>query len=244
MVTVDCNIKSLAGRRLFSKIGIQWECKSKGQCKDMLQIALGTHIPYKKHLKPMNIPSHFGRMTWNNLTKALQGHSREDPNQQEDPTMVPNGMKWHQQTYQRLPGKEQGYSPIRQECQSKQMNILEWLAEGRNVGINPAKTTRMAVWSLELGGVKRMKDTLEVLKCQKPLIQGFRHDAKCHTEITRKGKSCKQTQECVSTANGLINIVIEELVLACLNLGKPFGLEEDTLAYSLGMTLFQGKKNR
>jgi hypothetical protein len=73
------------------------------------------------------------------------------------------------------------------------MDILEWLAEGRNIEINLAKTTRMAIWSLELGGVKRMKDTLEVLKCQKPLIQGFRHDAKSHTEITRKGKSCKQT---------------------------------------------------
>jgi hypothetical protein len=86
--------------------------------------------------------------------------------------MAPNRMKWHQQTYQRLPGKEQGYSLRWQECQSKQMDTLEWLAEGRNIEINPAKTTRMAVLSLELGGVKRMKDTSEVLKCQKPLIQG------------------------------------------------------------------------
>jgi hypothetical protein len=28
--------KSLAGGRLFTKISIQWECKSKNQCKDML----------------------------------------------------------------------------------------------------------------------------------------------------------------------------------------------------------------
>jgi hypothetical protein len=54
----------------------------------------------------------------------------------------------------------------------------------------------------------------------------------------------KQTQECVSTAKGLINIVTEESVLACLNLSKPFGLEKDTLACSLGMTLFQRKENR
>jgi hypothetical protein len=158
--------------------------------------------------------------------------------------MVPNRMKWHQQIYQRLPGKEQGYALRRQECQSKQMDVLEWLAEGRNIRINPAKTTRMATWSLELEGVKRMKDTSEALKHQKPLIQGFRHDAKSHTEITRKGKSCKQTQECVSTANGLINIIIEESVLACLDLGKPLRLGEDMLAYSLGATLSQRKENK
>ena len=225
-------LKSLTGERLFSKIGIQWECKSKSQCKDMLQIALGTCIPYEKHLKPMNIPSHFEKMTWNNLAKALQGHFKEDPDQQDGPTMVPKGIKWHQQTYQRLPGKEQGYSLRRKEHQSKQMNTLEWLAEGRNIKINPAKTTRMAIWSLELGGVRRMKNTSETLEHQKPLIQGFRHDTKSHTEITRKGKSCKQTQECVSTANGLISIIIEESVLACLNLGKLFGQRKDTLAYS------------
>jgi hypothetical protein len=103
-------LKSLAGRRLFSKIGTRWECKSKSQCKDMLQIALSTCIPCKKCLKPMNIPSHFGRMTQNNLAKALLGHFKKNPNQQDDPTMVPNRTKWHQQTYQRLPGKEQGYS--------------------------------------------------------------------------------------------------------------------------------------
>jgi hypothetical protein len=73
-------------------------------------ICASTCIPYKKHLKPMNILSHFGRMTWNNLAKALQGHFKEHPHQQDDPTMVPNRIKWHQQTYQRLPGEEQGYS--------------------------------------------------------------------------------------------------------------------------------------
>jgi hypothetical protein len=47
-------LKSLAGGRLFSKIGIQWECKSKSQCKDMLQIALGTCILLRSHLGAAN----------------------------------------------------------------------------------------------------------------------------------------------------------------------------------------------
>jgi hypothetical protein len=33
-------LKSLAGRGLFSKISIQWESKSKGQCKDKFQATL------------------------------------------------------------------------------------------------------------------------------------------------------------------------------------------------------------
>jgi hypothetical protein len=102
----------------------------------------------------------------------------------------------------------------------------------------------MIIRSLELGGVRRMENTSETLKCQKPLIQGFRHNAKSHTEVTRKGKSCKQTWECVSTANGLINIVTEESVLACLDLSKPFGLEKDTSAYGLGVMPFQRRENR
>jgi hypothetical protein len=35
-----------------------------------------------------------------------------------------------------------------------------------------------------------------------------------------------------------------EPVLLCLNLGKLFRLEEDTLAYALDATLFQKNKNR
>jgi hypothetical protein len=124
------------------------------------------------------------------------------------------------------------------------MDMLEWLAEGRNIEINTTKTTRMTIQSLEVGGVKRIGNTSETMKCQKLLIQKFGHDAKSCTEITRKGKSCKQTQECVTTANGLINIVTEESVLACLDLGKLFGLGEDTLAYSLGTTLFQRKEDK
>jgi hypothetical protein len=192
----------------------------------------------------MNTLSDFRRTIWHNLNRTLQEHLKKNSNHQGNPTMVPNRMKWHQQTYQRLPGEEQAYSLRWPEHQPKQMDMLEWLAEGRNIEINLAKTTKKAVWSLEFGGVRRMKNTLEKLKCQKLLIQGSRHDAKSHTEITRKGKSHKQTQECVSTAKGLINIVTEESVLACLNLSKPFGLEKDILACSLGMTLFQRKENR
>jgi hypothetical protein len=102
----------------------------------------------------------------------------------------------------------------------------------------------MTTQSSELGGVKRIGNTLETMKHWKSLIWRFEHDAKSHTGITGKEKSCKLTQDCVSIAEGLINIIMKESVLACLDLGKPFGPGKDTLAYGVGTTLFQGKKNR
>jgi hypothetical protein len=103
------------------------------------------------------------------------------------------------------------------------MNILGWLAEGRDIKTNLAKTTKTAIWPRELGGVRRMENTSETLKCQRPLIQGFRHIAK--SLGIRKGKSCKWMQECISTIDGLTDIAIDELVLACLHLGKLSELE-------------------
>jgi hypothetical protein len=79
--------------------------------------------------------------------------------------MVPNRTRWHQQIYQRLPGEEQAYSLRWLEHRK---NMLGWLAEGRN--IKTAKTTRMTTQSSELGGVKRIGNTLETMKHWKSLI--------------------------------------------------------------------------
>jgi hypothetical protein len=135
--------------------------KSESQCKDILQIALETCISYKKHLRLVDMPSHFRRMMQYNLTRALQKHLKENSNCQNNLTVVPDRTKWHQQTCQRLPDKEQTYSLRLSECQSKQMDILEWLAEGKDIEINLAKTTRTVIWPLELEGVRRMENTLE-----------------------------------------------------------------------------------
>jgi hypothetical protein len=231
-------LKLLARGRLLSKIGIQWKCKNKGQCKNMLQITLEICIPHKEHLGTPDMLSNFRRTVWHNLNRTLKKHLKENSTHKGNPTKAPKRMKWYWQTYQRLPGEEQAYSLRWQAHQSQQMDMLEWLTEGRNIGINPEKTTRMAIWSSEPGGVERTKDTSEVMKCQKLLIQGSRHDAKSHTKITGKEKSHKQTQDHVSTAEGLIKIITEESVLACLDLERLLGPGKDTLAYNIGMTLF------
>jgi hypothetical protein len=147
-------------------------------------------------------------------------------------------MKWHQQTHQRLPDEEQAYSLRWQGCRSKQMDMLEWLAEGRNIGANSAKITRMTTWPSKSGGVT-MKDTSEAMKHWKLLTQGSRHNAKSHTETTGKGKSHQQTQDCVSTTERLTKITAGEPMLTCLNLERPVRPGEDTSAYSAGITLFQ-----
>jgi hypothetical protein len=107
---------------------------------------------------------------------------------------MPNRTKWHQQTYQRLPDEEQTYSLRLPECQSKQMNVLEWLVGERDIGIDPAQTTRTAIWPLELGGVGKMENTSETLKHQKLLIQGFRHVAKLLPNLYFNGLCTKAPQ--------------------------------------------------
>jgi hypothetical protein len=192
----------------------------------------------------VNRPSYFRRTTWHNLARILQRHLEENPNHQDNLTIVPNGTKWHQQTYQRLPGKEQGYSLRSPESQSQQMDILGWLVEGRNIKINLVRATKTTRWPKEPRGVRRMDNTSEILKCQGSLIPEFRNITRSPIEAARKGKSCKWMWECVSIANRLINIITRDSVLACLDLGKLFGLEEDTSAYGLDMTLFQRRENR
>jgi hypothetical protein len=149
------------------------------------------------------MPSRSWKIAWNNLTKGLQRRPKENSNQQNNSAMAPNRMKWHQQICQRLPDEEQAYSLRWQGCQSEQMDMLEWL-EGRNIGADPAKITRMTIWSLEFGSIEGMEDTSEAMKRQKLLIQGSKHDTKSHMEIAGKEKSCKQTQDCVGTAEGPI----------------------------------------
>jgi hypothetical protein len=71
-------LESLVGRRPFSKISIQWECKSKCQCKDTLQIALEICIPPKEHLRPIDTPPHFRKTMWHNLNRTLQRCLKEN----------------------------------------------------------------------------------------------------------------------------------------------------------------------
>jgi hypothetical protein len=92
-------LKPLTKGRLFSKIGIQWKHKNKGQCKDMLQITLEICIPQKEHLGTLDMPSHLKKATWHNLNRALQRHLKDNSDHQDEPTMVPNRTKWHQQIY-------------------------------------------------------------------------------------------------------------------------------------------------
>jgi hypothetical protein len=79
--------------------------------------------------------------------------------------------------------------------------------EDGNIKIDPAKVTGIAEWPRELKNVKEVRSTLGVLGHQRPFIQGFAHIAKPLTELTKKEKPFKWTQECTDALEKLINIV-------------------------------------
>jgi hypothetical protein len=187
------DLKSLTSRELPFKISIQWECKNKCRCKDTLQVALKICIPHKEHLGPIDTPPCSRKITWDNLTKVLQRCLKGKPSQQNNHAMALTRAKWCQRMYQRLPDKEQAYSLRQQGCRSEQMDMLEWLVEGRNIGVNPAKIAGMTTWSWEPRGIRRMQDTSGAPKHQGSFIQGFGHGTESHTGITKKGKSHKWT---------------------------------------------------
>jgi hypothetical protein len=215
-----------SGRLLF-KIGIQQECKG------MLQIALEICIPHKEHLEPIDTSLHFRETTWHDPKGMLQKCPKENPTHQSNFTTVPEG---HQQVKQRLPGEEQTYSLRWQGCQSRQMRVLERLAKGRKIKVNPVRTTETITWPLEPGGTRRTRDTSGAPKHQGSFIQEFGRDTKSHTGITKREKSHKWTQDCVGTA--------KESALTCLDSGEPFKPGKDASAYGIGLALCLEKKDK
>jgi hypothetical protein len=142
--------------------------------------------------------------------------------------------------------EKQSYFLKLSKCQFEQpkMDVLGWLVEDGNIKINPAKVAGIAEWPRELKSIKEVQSTLGVLGYQRPFIRGFAHIAKPLTELTKKEKPFKWTQECTDALEKLINIVTSEPVLACPGLDRPFELEVDASAYAVGAILFQRDKDK
>jgi RNase H-like domain found in reverse transcriptase len=161
---------------------------------------------------------------------------------------LPEGLERHRKFCHELLDimEKQSYFLKLSKCQFEQpkMDVLGWLVEDGNIKIDPAKVAGIAEWLRELKSIKEVRSTLGVLGYQRPFIQGFAHIAKPLTELTKKEKPFKWTQECTDALEKLINIVTTELVLACPDLDKPFKLEVDVSAYTVGATLFQRDENK
>jgi RNase H-like domain found in reverse transcriptase len=84
-----------------------------------------------------------------------------------------------------------------------------------------------------------------VLGYQWPFIQGFTHLAQPLTQLLKKERKFKWTEECTATLDKLIKIVTSNPVLWQPNHELPFTLEVDASQYAIGAILYQvNKKGR
>jgi RNase H-like domain found in reverse transcriptase len=95
------------------------------------------------------------------------------------------------------------------------------------------------VWPRRLTLVKQVHSTLGVLGYQRPFIHGFAHLACPITQLLKKERKFKWTEECTVALDKLIGIVMSDPVLHRLNYDLPFTLEVDTSQYATGAILYQ-----
>ena len=117
------------------------------------------------------------------------------------------------------------------------MALLRWLVTGEGLCIDPAKVTGISEWPTTLRNIKEVRKTMGVL--QRPFIPGFAKWAKIITELTKKGVPFIWTEKHRDTLESLIKLVTTAPILAYPNLKKPFELEVDALAFTVGAILFQ-----
>jgi hypothetical protein len=119
------------------------------------------------------------------------------------------------------------------------MALLGWLVTGKGLCIDPAKVTGISKWPTTLKNIKEVRKTMGVLGYQRPFIPGFAKQAKIITELTKKGVPFVWTEKHWEALKGLIELVTTAPILAYPDLEKPFKLEVDASAFTVGAILFQ-----
>jgi hypothetical protein len=120
-----------------------------------------------------------------------------------------------------------------------QITLLGWLVMGEGLKIDLSKVTGISEWPCTLTSVRQVRKTLGVLGYQRPFIQGFAQIARPLTELTKKDKPFKWTDKCREALEMLIQMVTSAPVLVFPDLERPFELEVDASAFSVGTILFQ-----
>jgi RNase H-like domain found in reverse transcriptase/Reverse transcriptase (RNA-dependent DNA polymerase) len=127
------------------------------------------------------------------------------------------------------------------KCKFKQESIdyLGIVVTKGTVRIDPTKQNGLAAWPRRLTSVKQVHSTLGVLGYQRPFICGFAHLARPITQLLKKDRKFKWTDECTAALDKLIGIVTSDPVLHRPNYDLPFTLEVDTSQYATGAILYQ-----
>src|SRR6266850_1154472 len=256
MVNIRIILESLTGKELSSKFNTRWGHKNvriseEDQYKAAFKTTFETYIPRVMYFGLMNAPPHFQRVLRHDFAQVLWEHPNEIFDYMDNFIVAteksPKGVKWHQEIYHKILHvmKERSYFLKLSKCQFERpkMDILGWPVEDENIKIDPTKATGIDEWPKELKNDKEVQSTLGVSGHRRPSIRGFAHIAKPLTELTRETTPFKCTQECRGALDKLIKIVTSEPILACQNWDKPFELEEDASAYTVGAILFQEDEN-
>ena len=169
MSNIRTILKSLTGKKLFSKFDIRWGYKNvwieeQDQYKAAFKTTFGTYIPRVMYFSLTNAPPYFQGIVQHDFAKVLQKYPRHIFNYMDDfivaTNNTPDGKKLHQQICHEILDlmEEKLYFLKLSKCHFEQpkMDILGWLAEDGQIKIDPAKVAGIAEWPRELTTVKEV----------------------------------------------------------------------------------------
>jgi RNase H-like domain found in reverse transcriptase/Integrase zinc binding domain/Reverse transcriptase (RNA-dependent DNA polymerase) len=129
--------------------------------------------------------------------------------------------------------------PSKCKFEQESIDYLGIVVSKGTMRIDPTKQNGLAAWPRKLTSVKQVRSTLGMLGYQRPFIPHFAHLAQPLTQLLKKEKKFKWTDECTKALDKLIHIVASDLVLHRPDYTKPFTVEVDASQYATGAILYQ-----
>jgi hypothetical protein len=238
-------MERLQGNTLFSKLDI-WHgynnirLAEEDKHKAVIWMRHVTYIPQVLYFGMCNAPPFFQRTMRTNFAPFLEQYRDNAGQYMDNWWMVTNddeeGVALHKKMIHTFLAtcEEKSYFLKASKCEimRPQITLLGWLVTGEGLKIDLSKVTGILEWPRTLTSVKQVRKTLGVLGYQQPFIRGFVQIARPITELTKKTKPFKWTDECQKALETLIQMVTSAPVLAFLDLERPFEL-------AVGAILFQ-----
>ena len=222
---------------------------NKGSIQNHIQDLYTEHHLLQFNKCTTNIPKSGTSGLW----PLLQKYPRELENYLDDLWIVTKkdtaGQKLHEQitheVLQLLEEKSYFHKLSKSEFRVETMNLLGWQVGNREIWIDPEKISGIKNWPRTLKSKKDVQIVLGILGYQRPQIRGFTKIVKPLVELMKKKENnkFKWTKEAEEALNQLIDIVMSDLVLKCLDPEKQFKMEVDALAFALGAVLSQKDEN-
>ncbi len=194
-----------------------------------------------------NAPAIFQHaMNWD-LAELKQTYPNHFANYMDDVTIGikddAEGRRLHQQIINEflVVLKKHSYYLKMSKCafEQAQIEFLRFLLGQGTVHVDPSKRNRLETWPRELHNIKEVRQVLGVLGYQQAFIANYTAKAKILHELLKKSTLFFWTEKHRAALEQLIQDVIKDPVLTAPDPDKPFELETNALAYTVGAVLFQ-----